>query len=135
MTEAQFKNQIQRLRVRFGDKNFDAEFIQLIWREVYDMSEQAFVRTVDVFIGTRPTTKPPLLTEFKEARLKEQKQKFEQDLRGATQFLDRKAPEEMKAKLKLVLKGEFGGVENVKEALAVAKYKLNPEQDPDGGAA
>jgi hypothetical protein len=134
MMEADFKAQMHRLRVRFGDKNFDAEFIQLIWREVHDMTENGFIRTVDVFIGNRPTSKPPLLAEFREARLAEAKRRHEQDLKSATQRLERKSPEEMRKQMRLILSKEFGGVDGVGDALAIAKYKLNPEKDPDGAA-
>lgn len=138
MTDLFFKHQVQRLRTRFGDRNFDNEFVQLVWREVYDMSEQAFIKTVDVFIGSRPTTKPPLLTDFRDARLAEQKRRFEEDLRGATQMLRRRAPEEMRKHLRVILSKDFGGVESVVDALEVAKHRRQVAKadgkDPDGAA-
>lgn len=138
MTDAFFKHQVQRLRARFGEKNFDHEFIQLVWREVYDMDEQAFIKTVDVMIGTRTPNRPPLLTDFRDARLAWQKRKFDEDLRGATRFLQKRAPEEMRNHLRLVLSKDFGGVESVTDALEIAKLKRQTArangQDPDGAA-
>lgn len=123
MNPAFFQAQIQRLITRFGQKAFDPEFCKLIWREAHDMSEQGFMRYCDVLIGSRSANKPPLLSEFREARLKEQKLKFDNDVRGATQFLKRQAPEEMRKHLRAVLSREYGAVESVSEALEVARIR------------
>lgn len=134
-----FQFQIQRLQTRFGTKAFDQEFSQLVWREVHDMSEPGFVRTVDIFIGSRSTHKPPLLSEFREARLNEKKLKFQNDLRGATEFLTKKAPAEMRKHLKAILSKEFGGVESVSDAFEVARMRVRAENaknepEPEGAA-
>lgn len=119
-----FQSQVQRLILRFGQRNFDPEFCKLIFREVDGMSEQGFLRFCDVLIGSRTPNKPPLLTDFREARLNEQKHKFENDVRGATQALTRRAPEEMRKYLRQVLSHDYGGVESVKEALEIARLRL-----------
>jgi hypothetical protein len=134
MTGEQFVAQMSRLRMRFGDKAFDPAFVDLVWREVHDMSVPAFSRFVDVAIGSRPHTKPPLLTDFREARLAESKRKFEDDLRGATDTLKRRAPEEMRKHLRLILSKEFGGVESVGDALEIAKLKRRVS-GPEGEGA
>lgn len=132
-----FKTHITRLQVRFGNRAIDNEFIQLAWREVHDMSEAWFARTVDTWIGSRSHNKPPLLSEFREARIAEEKLKFENDLRGATGFLERRAPEEMRKHLRAILIKEFGGVEGIQDALEVArlKQKVRQSNSDDPGAA
>lgn len=132
MTDIGFKDQIKRLRTRFGDKNFDAEFIQLVWTEVHDMSEHAFKRFVDVLIGSRTANKPPLLSEFREARQNEQKLKFDNDVRGAAQAL-RRAPEEMRKHLRQVLKADFGGVTSLTDAMEVARIQQRAAKANDSG--
>jgi hypothetical protein len=134
MDEQFFRGQIGRLRTRFGDRAFDNELVRLIAAEVHDMSEQGFLRFCDVMIGSRPHTKPPLLTEFREARLKESKRRFEDDLRGATNMLNRKAPEEMRKHRRLILSRDFGGVESVNDALEIARHNLQVAKADKGGA-
>jgi hypothetical protein len=128
MTLLEFKHQTNRLRIRFGEKHFDEEFLKLVWREVSDMSAHGYQRFCDVLIGSRTANKPPLLSEFREARLSEQKIKFQNDLRGAQNFLEREAPLEIRKHLKTILSKEFGGVESVSEALEVARTKLRIER-------
>lgn len=135
MTLPFFETQTRRLITRFSNKAFDQEFLQLVWREVCDMSEAGFGRYVDVLIGSRTHLKPPLLSEFREARLNEQKLKLQNDIRGAGQFLERKAPAAMKEHVRKVLSSEFGAVNSVKDAFEVARLKLLKKRDDDGGAA
>lgn len=124
MTPLDFDRGIKRLITRFGERNFDAEFIKLVWSEVHDMSDSGFQRFVDVLIGSRTANKPPLLSEFREARMQEQKIKFQNDVAGAANFLQRKAPEEMRKSMRLALSKEFGGVESVGDAMEVARLRL-----------
>jgi hypothetical protein len=79
-----FQDQVKRLHVRFGERNFDAEFVSLLWDEVCTMSDPGLKMTVDVMIGNRLTNKPPVLQDFRDARLKEEKLKFENEVRGAS---------------------------------------------------
>lgn len=136
MTQEFFKNQISRLKERFSDRAFDNQFVMLIWADCHDMAESAFKRSCDVFIGSRSPNKPPLLSEFREARLAEEKTKFENDLKGASNFLKRKAPDEMRKHLRAILSKEFGGVESVKDALDVARHRLRVKaaDEPEGAA-
>src|SRR4051812_17815310 len=87
MTEAFFKSQMSRLQTRFGAKNIDNEFIKLVWQATADMSESGFQRMCDVFIGSRTAHKPPLLSDFREAYLLEQKRRFDNDVQGAGKLL------------------------------------------------
>ncbi len=116
MMGPEFAKQMQRLQTRFGPKAFDAEFVDLVWREVKDMGEQAFTRFVDVMIGSRAPTKPPLLSEFREARLAEHKRSFDNEVRGAARTMAKPITE--------VLRPAFGGVASVKEAFEIARLRL-----------
>lgn len=128
-----FQAQMQRLITRFGVKAFDPEFSKLIWREVHDMSEPGFVRFCDVLIGSRTAHKPPLLSEFREARMNEEKLKFQNDLAGATQTLRKRAPAEMRAHLRSVLTKEFGaGIETISDALELAQLRQRTEGPKEG---
>jgi hypothetical protein len=132
MKQEFFKSQIARLQIRFGEKNLDPEFIQLIWREVHDMSDAGFTRFCDVLIGSRTSNKPPLLSDFREARLAEQKLKFQNEAVGAARAFEN-GP---KKNLSEVLSGHFGKVGSIAEAIEVAKLKLLKDDDsgPKGAA-
>lgn len=123
MNPAHFQAQMQRLITRFGQRNFDPEFVRLVWQAVCGMSDTGFQRLCDVLIGSRSQSKPPLLSEFREAFHNEQKLRFQNDLKGAASFFKRQAPEEMRQHLRVVLSQEYGGVGGVGEALEVARLR------------
>ena len=124
MSPAFFFEQWDRLKVRFGVRAMDEEFKRLCALEVNTMSEAGFRRFVDVMIGSRMYNKPPLLSEFREARLNEEKLKFQNDVIGAAAFVQKRAPEEMRNHLRNILSKEFGKVSGVAEALEVARVRL-----------
>jgi phosphoenolpyruvate carboxylase len=130
MTPHEFFEQWQRLKNKFG-KAMDDELKQLVSLEMKDMSYAGFKRAVDVFIGSRTPNKPPLLSEFREARLLEERQRLRNETAAAARSLY-KHP----GNIREVLKPVFGGVSSVKEALEIAKHKrLIARQngdDPDG---
>lgn len=115
MNEQFFREQIGRLKTRFGDRAFDAEFVKLVALEVNTMSEQAFSRTVGTFIGSRKHTDPPRLSEFREARLREEKYAFDQEVRGAANVLDWPA----KGGLQRFLAREYPGAKTLNEAVEI----------------
>lgn len=124
MTLLDFQSQMKRLRTRFSDKNFDEEFTTLIWRELHDCPIENFKKAVDVFIGSRGPNKPPMLADFRQIRLATENRKFQDDLRGAQNFIERKAPEEMREHSKKILSKEFGAVESVADALEIARLRI-----------
>ena len=134
MTEQFFANQWQRLVTRFGERSMDAEFMRLCANEVHDMSEAAFARFCDVLIGSRTANKPPLLSEFREARLAENKRRFDNEVRGAANamFGPSGTPQERKAHVLKVLSKEFGSVSSIAEALEVARLRLRLEGANNG---
>lgn len=81
MLPEDFNEQWQRLIERFGVKAMDNEFKKLVVIEVRDMTIFAFKQAVDVWIGSRPHNRPPLLTEFREARLNREQSKLKADVR------------------------------------------------------
>lgn len=83
-----FLTHIKLLQNRFGEKALNKSFVDLVWREVCTMSDFGFARTCEVFIGSRPHTKPPLLTDFREARLRDEKREFDNQVRDAASAMD-----------------------------------------------
>lgn len=79
MTGEIFAAQVKRLQGRFGMKAFDQQFVDLVWRECREMTDGAFITFVDVIIGSRPHTRPPLLTEFREAKLTDSNSRVRQE--------------------------------------------------------
>lgn len=130
MSPTFFHEQWKRLIIRFGAKNMDSEFGKLALAEVHDMSEHGFKRFVDVLIGSRTAHKPPLLSEFREARIKEAEQRFKNDVAGATRAL--KDPRIAKP-LSEVLKRDFGAVSGVMEALEIARLRQRTSNNGDDG--
>lgn len=127
MTEAFFKNQVMRLRRRFGDRNFDDEFVLLVWREVCTMSDESMMRLVDIMVGSRASNKAPLLTDFREARLKEEQNRFKTEAGAASRSLDWP----IKEGLKKILHKDFGGAKTVNEAIQIQILK-NQLKKADG---
>jgi hypothetical protein len=125
-----FKAQMARLQTRFTPRAIDNEFVKLVWQACADMSEPGFQRMCDVFIGSRTASKPPLLSDFREGYLLEQKRHFENDVRGATSALKRQAPEDMRRHLRVVLSQEYGGVDSAKDALEIARIKQRTKGTP-----
>lgn len=126
-----FVTQIKLLQDRFGEKAFNKSFVDLIWREVCTMNDNDFARTCEVFIGSRPHNKPPLLTEFREARLRYEKFAFERDLQGAAKVLNHPA---LRKPIAEILHRDFGAVESVKDAFEIARLKLKTQKSDGEGA-
>lgn len=128
MTPEQFKTQVERLRGRFGDKAFDNEFVKLVWRVVEGMHFVDFMKCVETFIGSRSHNKPPLLSEFREARLAIEKHRLNQSVDGAGKLLYHPA---LVKPIAEVLQKDFGAVNSVLEAMEVARLRaLRGDKDP-----
>ena len=107
-------DQLERLKRRFGEKNFDPEFIKLVANEVRTMTDYDFIRCCDVWIGTRNPNKPPLIADFREARIAADKAAFTRVVSDGTKILDHPATGDG---LKKILKEQFGNVLNVTDAI------------------
>lgn len=119
MTEVFFVTQIDRLKRRFGEKHFDVEFMKLASFEVAKMSEMGFRRAVDVWIGSRSHNKPPLLSEFREAKLNEDKQKLSSDANYANEVFN----SGWHSGLNKILREQYGNVTSVNEAVELVRLK------------
>lgn len=123
--EKLFGEQVQRLRSRFGEKAFDNELCRLIALEVKEMHPHDFVRTVDVMIGSRPHSKPPLLSEFREARLQAEKMKHQQELRQAVETFNHPAKSDG---LRRFLAMNYPGAKTLWEAVQIQVLRNQVER-------
>lgn len=133
MTDPCWQNQKTRLIDRFGERNFSKEFSLLVASECKAMPDFAFVDLVSALIGARRPSDPPLLTDFRSARLAYERRQFEKDLYGAANAMNRPAWTEG---LKAYLAREFPGCKTLNEAVEVRKLQIqiekakNPNYDP-----
>lgn len=86
MTFEDFKEQLNRLMIRFGKNPFDKEFNQRVWKEVQSLNRYDFIKTVDHMIESRKHTNPPLLVDFREAVRLYEKRQFNRELEGAVNW-------------------------------------------------
>lgn len=116
MTRDFFILQIERLKTRFGAKAFDPEFIRILGLEVASISDEFFRRTIDTWIGTRKNTNPPLLTDFREARIAFEKGVFNQQVAGAAHAFEYKP-------FKDVMRKHYN-VDSLSEAIELERLRL-----------
>lgn len=116
MTREFFLHQIERLKIRFGAKSFDPEFIRILGLEIASLSDEFFRRTVDTWIGTRKNNNPPLLTDFREARLAHEKTKFTQEVSGAARTFEYKP-------FKDIMRKHYN-VDSLSEAIELERLRL-----------
>jgi len=130
MTPDFFNQQISRLKVRFGDKSFDSEFVKLIGREVSDMSNDAFMVLVDRMIAERRPHEKPLVSDFREMRKFMEQERFKREVSETAAVID--GP--MSANVQEALgRAGYGGCRSVKDAFElqvlrnqIAKAKGEP---------
>lgn len=132
MKRETFAEGLRLLKLRFGEKAFDPGFVELISREVRDMSDYGFTRAVEHMLGARPHNKPPLLPDFRDMRLKEQKSSFDRDVQGASAAMDR---QNWNKGLSAFLAKEYPGCKTLNQAVEVCKFRREIERadgkDPD----
>lgn len=126
-------SQINRLKSRFGEKAFDDEFVKLATRELMAMVDANVIRSIDLWIGNRPHNRPPLLADFREARLAEAKVKFEYSARESMRAFESRRLGKSAIEM---LKPLVGRVSSVAEAVEVRRLQIqaemakNPDYDP-----
>lgn len=121
MKQECFDTQIKRLKLRFGEKAFDPEFARLVGREVWTLNDNQFVYLVDVLIGSRPHSRPPTITDFREMRLQSEKGAMARNTTHAFESAARERPD-----LREVLKKTgFDGCESVMDAVKSQIVKNN----------
>lgn len=122
-----FSLQVTRLRNRFGDNAFDSEFVVLLGNECRSMNNEEFARVVEMFIGNRKHNNPPLIVDFREARLLLEKEALRKTVQAAERVFNNKGEP-----LEKVLERQgFGGCVNLHEAIQKQIKKNNepPEDD------
>lgn len=125
MTQETFKVQIERLKVRFGERHFDGEFIRLAWQEVKEMETSRFVWNVNTWLGSRKPSQPPMLAEFKEAMSAYEKSIKKTTIeRVAKNYQDRTDTCPLKS-----LEPYVGRVSSVTEAIEVRRLQIMREKD------
>lgn len=120
MTEEFFQTQIQRLKTRFGEKAFDKEFVTLIARECFSMSDADFLDLVNTMIATRKHNSSPILTDFREMRIQSEKNKFGHVVSSAVKAMSAHAQGSVHEAL---IRAGFHGCKTIEEALAVQMEK------------
>jgi len=115
LTQSEFVDQINRLRIRFGAKAFDQEFVKILGREVSMLPFEHFRQTVDTWIGTRKNNNPPLLTDFRECKIAHDKRKFDVVVKDAAKTFH--------YGLKDVLRKHYN-VDSLAEAMELERLKL-----------
>lgn len=88
MTEDCFMHQLTRLKTRFGPKAFDNEFSRLLAAEMSQLHDEDFIDIVNRMLSMRPHTKPPVMVDFREARLAKEKLRFTRVVDGAAQAMN-----------------------------------------------
>lgn len=80
MTEDQFRNEIGRLVIAFGDNVFDSQRLHLIrlWIKFESFPHLDFIRIVDGFIANRKKSDPPLPQAFRDAAGRIQRHKHQE---------------------------------------------------------
>lgn len=120
MTEEFFNQQIDRLTIRFGARAFDDEMVRVIAAEILPVSEDFFRRTVDTWVGTRKHTNPPLLTDFREARLTYERHNLYREAKVASNVFNYGLKEVLKRIYKVETLDEAFELERLKIKLGAA---------------
>ncbi len=131
MTEELFESQIKRLRTRFGLKAFDNEFARLLASELKELNDVDFLTVVNRMIAERPHTRPPIMADFREARVRLEQMRFNQGVEKAATNLFWPA-----GALGRALKEHYPGAKDLKEAMEIQILRnqikrANGDSEPD----
>jgi len=127
MTDECWNRQKERLINHFGEKHYSREFCLLLAVECKSTPDSEFVHIVDTMIGSRPAHRPPLLQDFREARISLEKLRLQRDLHDAINTLNTSWPKGLQA----YLAREFPGCRNIWEAIQVRKLQIQVAQAND----
>lgn len=126
MSEEFYLSQIKRLQIHFGAKAFNSESVRVFGKEVVFVSDEFFRNTVDTWIGARKTSNPPLLPDFREAKLTFERNNLKRECRQATVGFNNG--------LKEVLRRVYK-VDTIEEAFEIEQLKLRMgDKDGQGGS-
>lgn len=124
MTEDFYLSQIKRLQIHFGPKAFNSENVRIYGREIAIVSDEFFRNLVDTWIGSRKNGQPPLLPDFREAKLTFERNNLKRECREASGGFNNG--------LKEVLRKVYK-VDSLKEAFELERLKARLG-DKDGGS-
>jgi hypothetical protein len=127
MTRECFDHQKTRLIDRFGKNNFSSEFSLLVLIECKTLTDQEFVEIVNFFIGSRPANKPPMVFDFRDARIAKERLRFQRDVDGAARAMEI----EFQGGLKAYLAKAFPGCRNLDEAVEVRRLQIQVAKAED----
>lgn len=125
MTADCWTQQKARFIDRFGKNNFSPEFSLLVSIECRSMPDEPFVHMVNALIGNRKPSNPPLMQDFRDARLAFEKRKFESEVRGASGMWNGSA---RFVGLKVYLATNFPGCTSLSEATEIRKLQIMAEK-------
>ena len=124
MTHEVWLTQKARLIDRFGKNNFSPEFSLLVSIECRQLPDSALREIVDALIGNRKPSNPPLIQDFRDARLAFERREFDRDANGARNALDWPA----KDGLQKYLTKAFPGCKTINEAIEVRRLQVQIEK-------
>ncbi len=124
MTKDFFAQQVSRLRSRWKN-NFDSEFVSLLSVQMNTISNDNFLKIVDFFIGNRPNSRPPMLQDFLDERIRQERNEFSQTLRSAIDAFDTPFTE---GGLQKFLAKEYPGCKTLNQAVEVQILKNQVER-------
>lgn len=78
MTDEQFALQVDRLKLAFGPKAFDAQRLYLIQNSIRSVEYQEFIRIVNRLIATKRPNDPPLPKDFMEYAAKRREMNWQE---------------------------------------------------------
>lgn len=111
---------------------FDVEFTSLVALEVKSMANDDFLSVANFMIGSRPAGKPPLIQDFRDARINQEKLRLRRDVDGANRAMNT----QWHGGLQAYLSREFPGCKTLNEAVEVRKLQIqiakakDPNYDP-----
>lgn len=121
MTQQCWLAQIERLKEHFGERHFNKEFCLLVAIEITALPDHDIVNIVTTMIGSRLATRPPLIVDFRDERLRLEKKKLESDARSANIKMNSPA---FHTGLKKYLATNFPGCKTVNEAVEVRRINI-----------
>ena len=125
MTNEFWNHQKSRLIDRFGPRNFSPEFSVLVALECKTMPDDAFLSIVNALIGSRKPNDPPLIRDFRDARLAYERREYERNLYGAARMMNEPARH---VGLKSYLASAFPGCKTINEAVEVRRLEIQVQQ-------
>lgn len=114
MTAIHFDQQINRLKLTFGDKSFSSERIKLIWASVHFLDDYVFTKIVNHMISTFKVS--PLPKDFNDAARMEKHHANKLPMPSLDNY-DKNA-------LRRVLETKYPGCTKLWEAVEIERLKL-----------